>query len=213
MDMPLALPEPHLPEGMKRVDIVAVPSTICPLKTPAEGNLAVVQVYLPEPSVFASGEPIPLALSIECPTSPAIPKLLSGNIGVFLIKRKKVWINEGRQISVREMVVEKVGEFRVNSMQEGTMYLSTELPAGHHGAECSWGILGHMVVEYVIRVIVRPPPYANHLPTFKHDEVVQLCTDSYGTLARELLTMDGTPMPALGLTNMSAPALQCPHRP
>lgn len=97
--------------------------------------------------MFASGDHIPLALHISCPQSPAIPKLLSANIGVFLIKRKKVWINEGRHISVREMVVEKVKELRVNSMIEGVIYLTVDLQAGEHGAECSWGVPGYMTVE------------------------------------------------------------------
>ncbi|THH32985.1 hypothetical protein EUX98_g1176 [Antrodiella citrinella] len=208
-DMPLMLPGLVLPEGMRRVDVSAVWPASGPTQR-TDKDLAVVQLYVPEPSVFASGETIHLALSISCPHSPAIPKLLSDSIGIFLVKRRKVWINEGRQISVREVVVEKVTELHVNSMLEGTMYLTAELTGGQHGTECSWGILGYAAIEYIIRVIVRPPTYANHLPTFKHDEVVQMCTDSYGTHERELLIMDGTPMPALGLTNVVAPP-RSPH--
>ncbi|TCD65417.1 hypothetical protein EIP91_002716 [Steccherinum ochraceum] len=211
-EMPLVYPGNDIPGGMRKVALNPVwPS--CATQEAKEKDLATVQALFPEPPEFASGETIPLALYISCPNSPAIPKLLSDNIGVFLIKRKKVWINEGRHISIREIIVEKVKELRVNSMLEGVLYLTMDLQAGEHGAECSWGIPGYMTVEYVVRIIVRPPAYASHLPVYKCDEVIRICTDSYGRLSRELLTMDGTPMPALGLTNLltSPAALRLHH--
>ncbi|KAH8108156.1 hypothetical protein BXZ70DRAFT_1003557 [Cristinia sonorae] len=201
--MPWALSGDELPPGLKRVDVAGVWPDECHAHS-ADRELATVELFLPDSPVFAAGDLIPLGLRIRCHSSPAIPKLLSGNIGVFLVKRKKVWVSEGRQISVKELAVGRVSDLHVNSMVEGAMYLTMELQAGEVGTELSWSVPGFIDVEYIIRVIVRPPAYAKHLPVFKRDEVIQLCTDPYGSLTRELLTMDGTPTPALGLYSTPA---------
>jgi hypothetical protein len=36
------------------------------------------------------------------------------------------------------------------------------------------------------------------IPAFRHDELVELTTDAFGTLERELLTTRGVSLPALG---------------
>jgi hypothetical protein len=53
--------------------------------------------------------------------------------------------------------------------------------------------------QYFIRITVRPPRDTPHLPSFRHDEPIQLTSDPYEFMEAELLT-DMISEPALGLT-------------
>lgn len=38
-----------------------------------------------------------------------------------------------------------------------------------------------------------------HVPSFRHEEMLEVTTDYWGTVGRELNSTGGTPTPALGL--------------
>ncbi|KAL4250431.1 hypothetical protein ABKN59_003339 [Abortiporus biennis] len=197
--IPPILPDLVVNERVRKVKVPYVwPKGHAPTATTTQ-ELPTIHLLIPSPSCFTSGDCIPLSLSIMCPHAPAIPKLLTPNVGVFLVKKKKMWISQGREISVKEVLVSKATEFRMGDLREGTRYLTMEMQAGEPGYESSWMLDGSVGVEYAIRVIIRPPCYAKHLPAFQHDEPVELTTDQFGSLERELLTMNGVPTPALGL--------------
>lgn len=60
-------------------------------------------------------------------------------------------------------------------------------------------------LQYVLRVTLRPPEsLSGHIPSFQHEEILQIKTDHWGTLERELSSI-GTPTPALGLARMLRP--------
>lgn len=102
---------------------------------------------LPAHATFASGDVIPIGLILSCPTAPAIPKLLTPNVGVFLIKRKKMWTSGGRQISIREQLVSKAEDFHLSDLQEGSRYLTIALQGGEPGCECSWSVNRAVAIE------------------------------------------------------------------
>lgn len=53
--------------------------------------------------------------------------------------------------------------------------------------------------QYVLRVTLVPPIYLKgHVPGFRHDEVLEIATDCWGELDRDLRAT-GMPTPALGL--------------
>lgn len=102
---------------------------------------------LPAQATFASGDAIPIGLILSCPGAPAIPKILTPNVGVFLIKRKKMWTSGGRQISIREQLVSKAEEFHLSDLQEGSRYLNIALQAGQAGCESSWKVHRAVAIE------------------------------------------------------------------
>lgn len=104
-------------------------------------------MLLPARLTFASGDPVPVGLFINCPNAPAVPKLLTPNVGVFLIKRKKIWISGGRQVSVREQLVAKAEEFHINDFEEDSRYMAMEIQAGKFGSECTWIVDGMAAME------------------------------------------------------------------
>lgn len=196
----------QLHERVKRIAIEpAWPRCTDPTSIPIE-EVPLVDLLIPAPACFASGNTIPVALTIRCPFSPILPQALAPNIGLFLVKRKKLWLHGGRQITVREQLIYKAETFRMTEIEEGVRHLTFELRAGEAGCEHSFKVNDAMQVEHFIRVIIRPPAYLKHIPVFQHDEPVELTTDQYGTLEHELLAMDGIPTPALGL---ATPALRC----
>ncbi|KAI0080600.1 hypothetical protein K474DRAFT_1682558 [Panus rudis PR-1116 ss-1] len=162
-------------------------------------DLISAKLHVPFPTCFASGSIIPVALSIDCPSAPAISQLICPNVGLFLVRRKKLWIDGNRGISVREQLVNSATTFRMMETGEGARYLMFDLTAGEPGTEHSFKVDESIEVQHFIRVIVRPPSHVKQLPVWQHDEVVELTTDQHGTLERELLAMDGIPTPALGI--------------
>ena len=63
------------------------------------------------------------------------------------MKRKKIWVNGGRQISVREQLVHKAETFRMSELSECEKYLSMHLTAGDSGSEYSFKVDGAIEVE------------------------------------------------------------------
>lgn len=63
------------------------------------------------------------------------------------MKRKKLWVNGGRQISVREQLVHKAETFRITELSECEKYLSLQLKVGEPGRESSFKVDGAIEVE------------------------------------------------------------------
>lgn len=59
--------------------------------------------------------------------------------------------------------------------------------------------------QYIVRVILCPPDsLVDHIPSFRHEEGVQIMTDYWGVPGREVTSVGGTPTPALGLARSHA---------
>ena len=54
--------------------------------------------------------------------------------------------------------------------------------------------------QYILRVTIQPPKeMLASCPSFEHDELLQITTDPFGALERELMATGGLPTPALAL--------------
>lgn len=122
-----------------------------------------MQLLLPSTASFASGSTIPVSLVIKCPSSPALAQALCPTIGLFLVKRKKIWVNGGRQISVREQLVYKAETFRMSELSECEKYLSLQLKAGEPGSEYSFKVPGAIEVEVNLPLVT-----SLHLEAYHH---------------------------------------------
>ena len=96
-------------------------------------------------SGFASGSTIPVAITINNPSSPAVVQALVPYIGLFLVKRKKIWV--GNQIRIREQMVHKAEMFRMFPLSESEKYVALRLTAGEPGCESSFKVEGILEVE------------------------------------------------------------------
>jgi hypothetical protein len=62
------------------------------------------------------------------------------------------------------------------------------------------GFICNILLQYIIRVDLQPPQeMSGSCPSFEHEEDVQITTDPYGALERELTATGGMPTPALAL--------------
>lgn len=171
-------------------------------KTKSTTQLPSVTLFVPDCPNYASGTTVPVALHLQCLHNPALSRILAPNVSVVLVKRTKIWLNAGRQISVRERPISSVDEFCMRDLEEGSRFMMMNLPLGQAGCESSWKVEGSVENSYLIRAIVRPPAYAKNVPMFRVDASIEITTDQYGTLRHELLAMGGVPTPALGLTTI-----------
>lgn len=87
--------------------------------------------------------------------------------------------------------------------------LSGIIPAGTAGREYSWAMDGVVDVQYFVRALVCPPVIiSRHVPSYFHEEKIEMTTDPWGTRERELIATGGVPAPALGLAcNIEKPPL------
>lgn len=106
-----------------------------------------------------------------------------------------------------------------NEYNEGLTLLRGYIDAGEAGKESSWRLGDTAEVQvryacwrpcycpvfpsqYLLRVTVTPPKHIQgHIPDFKHEEIVDLTTDHWGALDRELNSTGGVPTPALGMVS------------
>ena len=110
-------------------------------------TLAPMQLFLPIPRCYTSGDTIPLAIGISCLSSPALAKLYVTSVSMQLVKRRKIWVSAGRQISVRETLLSTaVSSGRIECGQ-GEEYLTFSLEAGAAGRESSWSVDGAVDVS------------------------------------------------------------------
>lgn len=110
----------------------------------------------------------------------------------------------------------------LNEYSEGMVLLRGFVDAGGTGKECSWKledvaevqVCAHLTLlfayshvqygQYVLQVSLVPPLYLKgHVPCFRHEEVVEIATDCWGEVERDLRATGGVPTPALGLVSIS----------
>lgn len=58
-----------------------------------------------------------------------------------------MWVNGGRQISVREQMIHKAETYRMIELSEGQIYLTLQLTAGEACCESSFGVENTIQVE------------------------------------------------------------------
>lgn len=111
-----------------------------------------LQLFLPHPRCYPSGEFIPLGIMIGCPSSPAVTKLYTSDITVQLLKRRKLIVGATNMVNIHDTVL-STGRFdRKNDCSRSQSCLLWKIEAGASGRETSWSIDG------VIEVLVSLPP-------------------------------------------------------
>ncbi|KAF8078141.1 hypothetical protein FPV67DRAFT_1775426 [Lyophyllum atratum] len=159
-----------------------------------------VNLSIPSPQCFTSGELIPFTLSLIFPKEPVLASLLAPTAQIHLLKRLLVRVKGSEGLIQRDTCI-STAELRTSKeFTEGVRMLRGFIQAGTGGEEASWQIEDVIEIQYVLRTILRPPDsLVDHIPSFRNEEVLQITTDYWGTLDRELSSVGGTPTPALGL--------------
>ncbi|EMD38565.1 hypothetical protein CERSUDRAFT_82841 [Gelatoporia subvermispora B] len=163
---------------------------------------ASILLALPSSTCFPSGDHVPLALTIRAPHLPAFANLLVQNLSLYLVKRKKLYVDNGRRISVREQSLSHAEVLLVGDSQEGHVKIKAQVQTGEAGKEMSFRVDGAVAVEYCIRIVIRSPANVKGPPILRHEEPLQVTTDRFGSLTTELLMMGGIPTPAIGLSDL-----------
>ncbi|GJE86962.1 hypothetical protein PsYK624_030450 [Phanerochaete sordida] len=202
LELPPVSADGELYDRVKAIALTPTWPSTCQARELSQGAaLPSVQAFLPLPRCYPSGEPIPIALKISSPASPALTKLYFPNIEVQLVRRRRLYVGTQKQYSLRENVVGTAVIDRTTCPSFGECCLIMRLEAGAMGKECSWSVENIVDVLYIIRFCVRPPKDTPHLPLFRHEEVVQLTSDPYESLETEMLT-GNISAPAYGLTSL-----------
>ncbi|KAI0811241.1 hypothetical protein BC629DRAFT_1589970 [Irpex lacteus] len=99
-ELPRAVPQEDsygLPERVKETVLSPTWPETCQAQAIAEvTNLPIVKLWSPIPQQYASGDFIPLAVNISCPSSPALTKLYASNVEIQLVKRRRIWFAQER---------------------------------------------------------------------------------------------------------------------
>lgn len=106
-------------------------------------------MFLPIPRRYASGDPIPIAIHISCPISPALTKLYTGDIVVQLIKCRKLYIGPNKHLNMRESLITTGTVTQKSDYEQGKSFVSFRLEAGVIGRESSWSLPG--IIEVQVR--------------------------------------------------------------
>lgn len=88
----------------------------------------------------------------------------------------------------------------LSEYSEGVYLLRGWISAGELGRGCSWQ-LGHLAqLQYFLEIEINSPELMEeHLPVFSLTKEVEIMTDGWETMNRELRSTGGIPTPALGL--------------
>lgn len=152
-----------------------------------------VNLSLPSPQCFTSGELIPFTLSLVFPKDPVLASLLVPNTQIHLLKRLIVRAKRSQELIQRDTCISSAELCTSKEFAEGVRLLRGNIRAGTAGGEASWRVEDIIEVQYVLRAILRPPDgLIEYIPSFQHEEVLQIMTDYWGTLGRELSSLGGT---------------------
>ncbi|KAJ3823162.1 hypothetical protein F5880DRAFT_1482746 [Lentinula raphanica] len=153
---------------------------------------------IPAPQSFASGEPIPFFLSLVFPNSPAQASLYAKTITVTLMKQLTLDAY-GPPVVRRWKLTSGHLETR-SEYSEGVYLLRGWISAGELGRGCSWqvGQIGRLQYFLVVE-IASPASMEDHIPAFHLEKEIEITTDCWETMNRELQSTGGIPTPALGL--------------
>ncbi|KAG7092055.1 hypothetical protein E1B28_008436 [Marasmius oreades] len=171
-------------------------------------------VTLPRSLCFTSGLQIPYLFSFVFPSHPHLSTLYAKSfIQVTIVKQLLLWSPKHRRTKVVSPSPFRV-EWRLatsrprlhSEYREGVYMLRGSVGTGTAGSQCSWKLDNYAGVQYVLKLSITPAlPFVDNLPSFSHEEVVELTTDNWGSLHRELTSMGGLPTPALGLAKAQSP--------
>ncbi len=89
---------------------------------------------------------MPLALIINCPMSPVLTKLYASGASIQLVRRRKLWVDSGRQLNIREVTLSTANLSQRVDSHSGESYLSGRLQTGLSGRESSWFVEGNVEV-------------------------------------------------------------------
>ncbi|KAJ3813688.1 hypothetical protein EV368DRAFT_45971 [Lentinula lateritia] len=158
---------------------------------------------IPAPQSFASGEPIPFFLSLVFPDSPAQAALYTKTITVTLMKQLTVRSAKSplRKLFSRSKSRLTSGHLETRSeYSEGVYLLRGWISAGELGRGCSWTVGQIARLQYFLVVEIASPAWMeDHIPSFHLEKEIEITTDCWETMNRELQSMGGVPTPALGL--------------
>lgn len=166
-----------------------------------------VYLSLPNPTTYTSGQEMPFMLSLSFHDDPYMADLLCESVAIHLYKRIGVVSRNtkdgGSEYYNERNVLVSSATLRKNSgWAEGVIVLKGEIQTGSAGAETSWSLPENAHVKYIFRISLRPPPnLAAHVPAFIHEEEINICTSSWGTVEREFLSGGGCTTPAVGLAS------------
>lgn len=83
---------------------------------------------------------------------------------------------------------------------EGVYLLRGWISAGELGRGCSWRVGQIARLQYFLVVEIASPAWMeDHIPAFHLEKEIEITTDCWETMNRELQSMGGVPTPALGL--------------
>ncbi|KAJ4477444.1 hypothetical protein J3R30DRAFT_219612 [Lentinula aciculospora] len=83
---------------------------------------------------------------------------------------------------------------------EGVYLLRGWISAGELGRGCSWKVGQIAQLQYFLEVeIASPAAMEDHIPAFRLEKEIEITTDCWEMMNRELQSMGGIPTPALGL--------------
>ncbi|KAF9255430.1 hypothetical protein L218DRAFT_991876 [Marasmius fiardii PR-910] len=171
---------------------------------------------VPSSLCFTSGLRIPYLFSFVFPSHPHLSTLYANScIQVTILKQLLLWSPKHRRTKVAASEPLRV-EWRLatsrpklhSEYHEGVYMLRGCVGTGKAGTQCSWRLDNYAGVQYLLKLSITPPlPFVENLPSYSHEEVVELTTDHWGTLQMELTSMGGLPTPALGLSKPQAPTI------
>jgi len=157
-----------------------------------------VQLTLPSPKIYSSGDSVPLMLTLSCSRLPSLPQLLvsADSLDIHLIRRAKITLSLGDSLQETEVTRAELQD--TDNSVEGVTSSQWMLQMGDSHRQVSWKIEGIAEVKYFIRVAFKPPPCSmiKHLPRFKHDEVIKLTSDPW---LDPVMTEEVQNLPSLGL--------------
>ncbi|THH10988.1 hypothetical protein EW146_g8197 [Bondarzewia mesenterica] len=159
------------------------------------------ELSLPANAFVSSGFHLPLKLVINCPEAPALSRLLCQHIEVKLVKQTRLWVKNNRLTGGRETVLSSAVAVTSDASREGQVSCQYLLKAGESGKEQTWRVDGAIEISYIVRVSICPPcSSTGFLPSYSHNEVINIATEPWGGREREVRQVSAS-YPALGLSN------------
>lgn len=166
-----------------------------------------IQIYMSLPnSPVASGSSIPISIDIYCPISSALGTIVADSISVEMRRNITVWHghNGRKAIDVHHRYTLSTASRldQLDDSDNSSRRLKFSVQAGVRGKECSWALEGVVSINYTIHVSSKYSMglhFQRQLPQITYEESIQLTTDAYGVVERQLASTGGVSLPALGL--------------
>ncbi|KZT41989.1 hypothetical protein SISSUDRAFT_140431 [Sistotremastrum suecicum HHB10207 ss-3] len=165
-----------------------------PLPINSKGETDVTSdLQLPHPKRYPSSASIPFTLTLTCPSSPIVTRLLLQNINIELIR--KVVLNVGGNRSTRETMMGRGEVWAVDEQTEGKFIIHGSVQNNKKESESSWHVPNAIHVQYAIKVTIsqsRELSGTLPLPSIRHEEPIVLTT-------HDTQQNTGEPFPVIGM--------------